>query len=570
MTTITGRIFELYDRDRDRLFARCWTPGSAPQGLTYGDLVLRASAIAGKLREAGIGDGDVVVVILKEESALMPAWLAPQLVGAIPTLFPWPTPKLSKVYYEKSMASLLNICGGRMVVTSADLLDTLTPLTADAPRLKGIVLADDLEIPGSAVVPPRAVLEDSERIAILQHSSGSTGLQKGVALSSRAVLNQLRGHAEAIKLRPTDRYANWMPLYHDGGLCGGFLQPLLNGLPLSILSAMHWVANPALLLRAITADQCTVCWLPNFAYNHMAKRIPDSKLEGIDLSTMRVFVNSAEPVRVASHEAFLKRFRPYGLNPLALTTSYGAAENTLAISQSDPDLPVRVDVVDRVRLARDGVAVAPAPGLPYVAMMSSGKLLPNVQLRVVDVDFKDLPERHVGEYAIRSDCMLTGYYKRPDITAEAIRDGWYLTGDYGYVADGELYVSGRKKDLIIVGGNNIYPNDLEFIADTVEGVHAGRTVAFGVENEALGTEEVVVIVETESGRKGETVAERVREAIAKQSDCVVKTVYVVPPMWLTKTSSGKISRTRCREKFLQETQGGAGSVAAGPGVGTTP
>ncbi len=571
VTTITGRIFELYDQDRDRVFARCWAPGREPQVLTYGDLVLRASAIAETLQKVGIGDGDVVVVILKAEAALMPAWLAPQLVGAIPTLFPWPTPKLSSEYYEKSIASLLNICGGRVVVTSADLLDILKPLSADAPQLKGFVLADELEIPGSPVVPPRAMLEDPERIAILQHSSGSTGLQKGVALSSRAVLNQLRAHAEAIKLRPTDRYANWMPLYHDGGLCGGFLQPLLNGLPLSILSPMDWVVDPVRLLRAITADKCTVCWLPNFAYNHMAQRIPDARLDGIDLSTMRVFVNSAEPVRVASHAAFLKRFRPYGLNPLALTTSYGAAENTLAISQSDPDLPVRVDVVDRSKLARDGLAVAPTPGQPSLTMMSSGKPLRNVRLRVVDADFTDLPERHVGEYAIRSDCMLTAYYKRPDITAEALRDGWYLTGDYGYVADGELYVTGRKKDLIIVAGNNIYPQDLEFIADSVEGVHPGRTVAFGVENEALGTEEVILIVETEPGRKGEAVAERVREAVAKQSDCVVKTVYVVPPMWLTKTSSGKISRTRCREKFLQETQGGegAGPVAMAPGVGTT-
>ena len=151
--------------------------------------------------------------------------------------------------------------------------------------------------------------------------------------------------------------------------------------------------------------------------------------------------------------------------------------------------------------------------------------------------------------------MLSEYYKRPDITAQAMCDGWYLTGDYGYVAEGELYVSGRKKDLIIVGGNNIYPQDLEFIADNVEGVHPGRTVAFGVENEALGTEEVVVIVEADHGQKSESVAERVRLAIAKQSDCVARTVYVVQPTWLIKTSSGKISRTRCKEKFLQETRG---------------
>ncbi|HSF31108.1 MAG TPA: AMP-binding protein [Candidatus Tectomicrobia bacterium] len=554
-TTLTSRIFALYERHRDRLFARCWAPRREPENVTYGDFVLRASAIAHKLQAAGVGDGDVVVVIIKAESTLMSAWLAPHLVGAIPTLFPWPTPKLGREYYEKSIASLLRLCDARIIVTNANLLNTIPCLMTDAPALRGFVLVDDLQIPDAAIVPPRAVLEDPERIAILQHSSGSTGLQKGVALSSRAVLNQLRAHAEAIKLRPTDRYANWMPLYHDGGLCGGFLQPLLNGLPLSILAPMDWVVDPVLLLRAISVDKCTVCWLPNFAYNHMAQRIPDVKLEGLDLSTMRVFVNSGEPVRVASHEAFRKRFGPYGLSPLALTTSYGAAENTLAISQSDPDLPVRVDRVDRLTLSRDGLAVPPKPGQPSLAMMSSGKLLRNVQLRVIDAECKDLPERQVGEYAIQSDCMLSEYYKRPDITAQAMCDGWYLTGDYGYVAEGELYVSGRKKDLIIVGGNNIYPQDLEFIADNVEGVHPGRTVAFGVENEALGTEEVVVIVEADHGQKSESVAERVRLAIAKQSDCVARTVYVVQPTWLIKTSSGKISRTRCKEKFLQETRG---------------
>jgi acyl-CoA synthetase (AMP-forming)/AMP-acid ligase II len=194
-------------------------------------------------------------------------------------------------------------------------------------------------------------------------------------------------------------------------------------------------------------------------------------------------------------------------------------------------------------------------------MMSSGELLRSVQLRVVDAHFNDLPERHVGEYVLKSDFMLTEYYRRPDLTAEAFRDSWYLTGDYGYLADGELYLTGRKKDLIIVGGNNIYPQDLEVIADRVKGVHPGRSVAFGVENEDLGTEEVVVIIEAEPGHEAKTVAERVRLAIAKQSDCVARIVYVVPAMWLSKTSSGKISRSRCKQKFLQETRGGdAGSV----------
>lgn len=162
----------------------------------------------------------------------------------------------------------------------------------------------------------------------------------------------------------------------------------------------------------------------------------------------------------------------------------------------------------------------------------------------------------MGELAIRSDCLLSEYFRRPDLTAKAFHDGWYLTGDHGYTADGEVYVTGRRKDLIIVGGNNIYPQDLEAIADGVEGVHAGRTVAFGVDNEQAGTEEVVVLLEAEPGRDPRRVADAVRTAIARHSDCVARTVLVVPPAWLIKTSSGKISRTRCREKFL------AGGLAA--------
>jgi fatty-acyl-CoA synthase len=268
---------------------------------------------------------------------------------------------------------------------------------------------------------------------------------------------------------------------------------------------------------------------------------------------MRAFVNTAEPVRISSHDSFRKRFAPHGLAPLALTTSYGTAENTLAITQSDPDHPVPIDVVDRALLAREGRAVPPRPDAPALAMLSSGASIPNTSLVVLDTAFQLRPDREVGELALRSDCMLSEYFRRPDLTARAFHDGWYLTGDYGYTADGQVFVTGRKKDLIVVCGNNIYPQDLEFIADHVPGVHPGRTVAFGVENEASGTEDVVVIVEAERGAEAEQVEEAVRATIARQSDCVVRTVYVVPPMWLIKTSSGKISRTRCKEKFLAET-----------------
>jgi acyl-CoA synthetase (AMP-forming)/AMP-acid ligase II len=405
---------------------------------------------------------------------------------------------------------LLGICGATTLVTTRDLVETLHPLTEKAEQLRTLLSIDEVTADESPLTPRPEWLADPERITILQHSSGSTGLQKGMALSSRAVLNQIETYGRALKVTARDRIANWMPLYHDGGLIAGFMQPLTQGLELSILSPIDWVHDPALLLRAISTDRATLCWLPNFAYNFMATRIAPRRLDGIDLSSMRAFINTAEPVRVASHENFRARFGPYGLAPLALTTSYGTAENTLAMTQSDPDRPVNVDVVDRLILARDGRAVAPQPDGAPLAMLSSGPPIPGTALRVVDADGGELAERMVGEFALRSGCMFTEYYRRPDLTAGAFRDGWYLTGDYGYVVNGEVYVTGRKKDLIIVAGNNIYPQDLEFIADAVPGVHPGRTVAFGVDNEVSGTEDVVIVVEAEPGRDVETVQEDVR------------------------------------------------------------
>lgn len=552
MTSILGRVLSIHDKEPDRLFARVWRAAGEPEAVRYGDLVLGASGMAAALVESGVAPGDVVVVIVPPGAALLSAWLAPLIAGAIPSIFPWPTEKLSPEYYDRSVSTLLSICGATALMTTGGLRDRLSPLAAGAPALRAIVDVDAHgPAPGLPAIP-RARLDDADAIAILQHSSGSTGLQKGVALSSRAVFAQLDHYGKALGVTPRDRVANWMPLYHDGGLIAGFLQPLLKGMLLSILSPIDWIHDPARLFEAITRDRSTLCWLPNFAYNFLAAKVPDRRLAGIDLSSMRAFVNTAEPVRASSHARFLERFRGAGLDPLALTTSYGTAENVLAMTQSDPSVPVRTDVVDRARLAREGLAIPAGEGPGAAVMLSSGAPIPGTRLRVVDADFRTLSDRKVGEILLSSDCMLTEYFRRPDLTAEAFHDGWYRTGDEGYFAEGEIYVTGRRKDLIIVGGANVYPQDLEFIADHVPGVHPGRTVAFGVDNENTGTEDVVVLFEAEAGENADGVREGVRAAIARQSDIVARDVRPVPPMWLIKTSSGKISRTRCREKYRQE------------------
>lgn len=378
-------------------------------------------------------------------------------------------------------------------------------------------------------------------LVLLQHSSGSTGLQKGVALSHRAVFNQLNAYAPAIGLNASDVIVSWLPLYHDMGLIASFVLPVLRGVPLVLMSPLDWVRAPVKLMQAVAKYRGTLTWLPNFAYNFCATRIRERDLDGIDLSSLRAVINCSEPVYHASHQVFLQKFKPYGLRDDALATCYAMAENTFAVTQSVIGAPI-------ARNAGGGIGNA--------GQLSSGRPLPNVRIRILSEDRRDLPEGAIGEIALQSDCMLSEYYHRPDATAQAFFEGFYLTGDLGYVLDGEVYVTGRKKDLIIVGGKNVYPQDLEQLAGEVPGVRPGRVAAFGVFNPEAGTEDVVIVAEAESedAEARARVAEAVRQHVTRNSDVAVRQVVMVDARWLIKTSSGKVARGANKEKYLAERQ----------------
>jgi len=395
-----------------------------------------------------------------------------------------------------------------------------------------------------------------EDIVLLQHSSGTTGLQKGVALSHQAVLNQLAAYSAALHLVPQDVIVSWLPLYHDMGLIAGFLMPILAGNRLVIMSPFDWVRSPVRLLQAVSHYRGTLSWLPNFAYNFCATKIRERDLAGLDLSSWRAISNCSEPMRYESHLAFARRFGPYGLRFEALNTCYAMAENVFAVTQGGADGPVTVDEIDREdmqlnRLARPAVA---DDGRPTIKMLSAGRPVTHTECKVVDEKGQSLPERAVGEIALRSDCMLSGYYHRPDATAKAFLDGWYLTGDYGYMAAGEVYVAGRKKDLIIVGGKNVYPQDLELLAMEVPGVHAGRVSAFGIYNDEAGTEDVVIVAEVDTADpdEREAIARGIEAAINRGSAIRLRDCYIVSPPWIVKTSSGKTARLANKEKYLKE------------------
>jgi acyl-CoA synthetase (AMP-forming)/AMP-acid ligase II len=307
-------------------------------------------------------------------------------------------------------------------------------------------------------------------------------------------------------------------------------------------------------MQAVSHYRGTLTWLPNFAYNFCARKIRAQHLDDVDLSSWRAIINCSEPMSWKSHQMFLERFCPNGLQPDALATSYAMAENVFAVTQGGIEEPVTIDEVEQDALQTEQVARPATCGQPTVSLLSAGRPIDNVRLRILNGGGEDLPERHIGEIALQSDCMLTGYYHRPDETTRAFLGDWYLTGDLGYVANGEVYITGRKKDLIIVGGKNVYPQDLEHLAMGVPGVHPGRAVAFGIFNETIGTEEVVIVAEVDetSSRARKRVAKEVYRTVARGAAVVPRHVHLVDPRWLIKTSSGKIARLANREKYLAE------------------
>jgi acyl-CoA synthetase (AMP-forming)/AMP-acid ligase II len=530
-------------------------PRQPDQTLTYRALLAGAAGYARAYYQAGLQPGEVVVLILQHGEALVSAFWGAVLAGVIPAIMPFLTEKLAPEKYRQELAALIAVTRPAALITYPEFepearaaLEAGTPVRAvlssaaippePSPRLTGL--------PGLSRSPADIVL--------LQHSSGTTGLQKGVALSHRAVLNQLNCYAEVLGLSETDVIVSWLPLYHDMGLIAGFVLPLLGRVPLVLMSPFDWVRAPYRLLQAISQYRGTLAWLPNFAFNFCALKTRDRDLQGVNLSSWRAVINCSEPMRYESHRLFAERFAPYGLRASALATCYAMAENVFAVTQGGITAPVTVDVVDRRALIADRWArPLPSAASPEaLPMLSAGRPLPNVRVCVFDEQRRMLPERQVGELALQSDCMLTGYYHRPDLTARAFYDGWYLTGDLGYLAAGEVYVTGRIKDLIIVGGKNVHPQDLEALASEVPGVHPGRVVAFGVFNADLGTEDVVVVAEADSEDEAERarVADEIRQHINRGSDVAVRTVQIVGPRWVLKTSSGKVARAANRDKFL--------------------
>lgn len=534
-----------------------WIAGEEPIRWTFRSLLDEARKFSRFVLNSGIRKGEVCAIIIRHNPFLYPLYMGISRIGALPAILAYPNPRLHPEKFRQGLEGMSQRSGLDYIFTERELEPIIRPLIEKpGSTIKAVYFPLEYDRSYSINEKEDAGIEElasqvgEDDNFLVQHSSGTTGLQKPIAVTHKAMLEHVDMCNEAIKAVPEDKYISWLPLYHDMGLIGAFHIPFASGNTSIQISPFEWILAPILMLEAITKEKATLCYIPNFAYNFLAEKIPTEELEGIDLSSMRLVINGAEPIRHDSHEKFIERFKPYNFNPLALASIYGMAELTLALTYSEPGRPITELKLDRNKLSEGKVVFAGENSVERICV-SCGKLIRGSQAKIVDAERKELPEDRVGEIAVKSVTMFDGYRNYPEKTAEVVENGWYYTGDYGFKYNDEFYVIGRKKDLIIVAGKNLYPEDIEATVNQVEGVIPGRVVAFGEEDPAIGTEKVSVVAETKY--EDEKSKNKLRVDILKAGmsiDVNINKVYLTPPKWLIKSSAGKPARKANKERLV--------------------
>lgn len=542
------QAFDHHADDGGKVFVQFMASGETTPH-TYSAMRTEALRAAAMFDSFGLAPGTVVFIVLRHQIELYSTFLGAMYAGLVPSFLPFPTPKQDANLYWSNHRELFRRVEPGLVLTYADNIEALAEALdgLDTPVADAARIADFAPKSSS----PATELGD---VALLQHSSGTTGLKKGVMLTFGEIAAQTEAYSAALAFGGDDVVVSWLPLYHDMGLLSSFLIPAALGATIVSIDAFEWVSKPAMLLEAIDTHRGTLSWMPNFAFNHIARLRPAGST--YDLSSMRAFIACSEPCKAETFEQFATRFADCGVGPHSIQACYAMAETVFAVTQSRIGTPPSIcrvggeelDVAHRVKRVEAG-------GRTYVG---NGVPIEGLEVAIDGAEGRNIwsPNANsglTGDIVLRGASLFSGYYRNPEATSEALADGWYTTGDIGFFVDGELYICGRRKELMIVHGKNYYATDVEEAVNRVEGVKPGRAVAFALYSERTQSEEGYVVVESERPCDAWPALKRaVKECVFTHLDLTLQTVSIVEPGWLVKTTSGKISRKENAQKYQVE------------------
>ncbi len=516
------------------------------QDMSYAALRRASDEVAAGLRQRGVTRGKKVGIMLPTSLDFFHAFFGILIAGGVPVPIYPPARREQIEQLLRRQASVLDNAEAVVLITVPEAQTAARFLRAKARQLSAVATVPELR---AAPATPRGDGPVREDLAFLQYTSGSTGAPKGVMLTHANLLANVRALGIPCGWDgERDVFVSWLPLYHDMGLIGAWLGSLYHGSLLVLMSPLRFLTRPERWLWAIDKHRGTITAAPNFAYELCRLRIKEQDLRGLDLSSMRVMANGAEPVLPATLRSFQARFAPYGLAPTAQRPVYGLAENSVGLTLSSLTRPPRIDRIRRDLFTQTGSAQpAESDDATALEFVACGSLLAGHQIRVVDAQSVPVPDRQSGAIQFRGPSATQGYYRNAEATRALFDGDWVRTGDRGYQTDGDLFIAGREKDIIIRAGRNLHAPEIEAAASSVSGIRSGCVAAFGMTGPG-GTEQVVVLAETRETLPTSMSALRdaVRRAIIAAIGEPPDEIVLVPPHVVLKTSSGKVRRSDTR------------------------
>ncbi len=518
--------------------------------LSYRALWDGSIGYAAQLKRAGLQHGQMVAIMLPTCRQYLFSFYGVLLAGGVPVPL-YPPARLTTIEDHMTRhVAILKSAAPTIMITVREAKPLAYLLRAQVESLQQVLVPDDLE--GAAGADFAPVHGQPGETGFLQYTSGSTGNPKGVVLSHANLMANVRAMGAAVNAGPEDVFVSWLPLYHDLGLIGANFASLVLGFPTVLMSPLAFLSRPASWMRAIHRHRGTMSGGPNFSFELCLRRISDEDMEGIDLSSWRFAFNAAEPVSPETIVEFEKRFGKFGLRKNCLSPSYGLAESSVGVAITVPGSPWRADRLDRERFTRTGEAVETRADDPSpLIVIGCGTPIPGHDIRTVDGAGLELPDRQEGLLQFRGPSSTSGYYRNPEATKTLFDGEWVNTGDRAYLSEGVLFLTGREKDIIIRGGRNISPYELEQAVGDLAGVRRGCVAVFGSRDAAAGTERVVVLAEMRERdpSRHDDLKRMINDLAVSLIGAPADDIVLAPPATVPKTSSGKIRRVAAREFY---------------------